>query len=146
MPFTENVCARGYAPQSFSNDTQWVNGCHVFIDAEDGPVELTLDLGIVVFGSGTDGETVAFEIFIRNADTNETFAYNIFTSPALAGGYSSAKPPAMTARIPKGTPAAHYVGVVSGSNTNNTSPVTITLNPTWAPDGTSFATLEAVNL
>ncbi|MDF3280933.1 hypothetical protein [Gordonia sp. N1V] len=146
MSYTENVCARGYAPQSFSNDTQWINGSHVFIDPTDGPVEITLDLGIVVFGSGTDGSTVEFEVFIRNADTNETLAYNIFTSPALSGGYSSAKPPAMTARIPKGAAAGHYVGVVSGANTNNTNPVTVTLNPTWAPDGTSFVTMKAVNL
>lgn len=140
----EIVLARGYAPQVFSNDTQFLVGADIYVDATNGPVDLTLDLGLIVFGAGTPGESVEFELFIRDAATNETFAYNIFASPPLqSNGFIAAKPPAMTARLLKGTPLARYVGVVSGQGTNNVNPVTITLNPSWAPEGTTFVSLKA---
>ena len=140
----EIVFAQGFGTVAITDDTQFIDGTHIFLDTLDGAVYLTLDLGIVVLGPTTAGTNVAFEMFIRDASNNETFAYNLFTSPNIASdGFTAAKQPAMIARIPKGRAMTHFVGVISGASTNTTAQVDITLNPTWTPEGTAFASLRA---
>ena len=109
----DDSVAISYAPLTLTNDTKWIDGTQISINADTGPIDVTLDFGVVVFGPTNSGSSVEFEVFIRDTATNETFAYTIFASPPIqSNGYVGSKPPGLTARIPRGR-VTQLVGVVS---------------------------------